>query len=235
MTASATDSSLFTSPLTREPHSKVSGDFDPINIKPYFSSFASLPGIITPGLWTSASTRHFFENVVARDRNECVLSYDAPFVGMVLLGDKFKVDICRAVMKDGKGVVPISTTNQRGENVIESSAEVRQPGTVYVFTGQGSREPGMGMDLYGSSPAACAVWEGADAQHSFSIANIIKNSPTNTIVHFGGLKVIRTDYILVNGLLQMILYIGLHAGLRCVYCNNDPTVGNIETYTEHSW
>jgi len=56
---------------------------------------------------------------------------------------------------------------------IQGSSEVSQPNTVYVFTGQGSQEPGMGMDLSNSSPAARAVWEGADAHllavYGFSI------------------------------------------------------------------
>lgn len=38
-----------------------------------------------------------------------------------------------------------STTNQRGEKIIDGTAEV-QPPAVYVFTGQGSQEAGMGMD-----------------------------------------------------------------------------------------
>jgi len=36
--------------------------------------------------------------------------------------------------------------------VLEGAAEVAQPTTVYTFTGQGSQEQGMGMDLYNSSP-----------------------------------------------------------------------------------
>jgi len=41
------------------------------------------------------------------------------------------------------------------------------PLTIYVFTGQGSQEASMVRDLYNSSPAAHAVWEGADALMSF--------------------------------------------------------------------
>jgi fatty acid synthase subunit beta len=63
---------------------------------------------------------------------------------------------------------------------IQGSAEVSQSSTVYVFTGQGSQEPGMGMDLYNSSPTACAVWDGADAHllavYGFSIVGIVKDN-----------------------------------------------------------
>ena len=41
-------------------------------------------------------------------------------------------------------------------------AEVVQPVSAYIFTGQGSREQGMRMSLYDSSPVAREVWDRAD-------------------------------------------------------------------------
>ena len=64
----------FSAPLTNEPYSKISGDFNPIHINPYFACFASLPGTITHGLWSSAATRRYVENVVAQGHPERVLS-----------------------------------------------------------------------------------------------------------------------------------------------------------------
>ena len=49
--------SLYRAPSTNEPYSKVSGDFNPIHMNPYFAAFASLPGTITHGMFTSAATR----------------------------------------------------------------------------------------------------------------------------------------------------------------------------------
>jgi len=50
----------------------------------------------------------------------------------------------------------------------------------------------MGMDLYNSSPAARAVWEGADAHllavYGFSIVEIVKDNPKEKTIHFGGIK-----------------------------------------------
>ena len=65
-------------PLTNEPYSNISGDFNPIHINPYFSDYAALPGTITHGMWSSAATRKYVENVVARGIPERVLSY-VPF------------------------------------------------------------------------------------------------------------------------------------------------------------
>ncbi|KAL4066936.1 hypothetical protein J3A83DRAFT_4165578 [Scleroderma citrinum] len=166
----------FTAPLTNEPYSVVSGDFNPIHVNPYFSDYASLPGTITHGMWSSAATRKYVENVVAEGNPARVIAYDVAFVGMVLPGDELTVKIRHIGMRDGNMVVKVETFNERDEKVIEGTAEVAQPTTVYVFTGQGSQEPGMGMDLYNSSPAARAVWDGADAHlravYGFSIIEI---------------------------------------------------------------
>ena len=120
---------------------------------------------------------------------------------MVLPGDQLTVKIRHIGMRDGNMVVKVETFNERDEKVIDGNAEVAQPTTVYVFTGQGSQEPGMGMDLYNSSPAARAVWDGADAHlravYGFSIIEIVKDNPKAKTIHFGGIKgqVIRQRYM----------------------------------------
>jgi fatty acid synthase subunit alpha, fungi type len=185
-------STTFNAPLTNEPYSKISGDFNPIHVNPYFSDFASLPATITHGMWSSAATRRYVESVVAQGHPERVVSYDVNFVGMVIPGDQLTVKLRHTCMRDGNMVVKIETVNEAGEKVLMGSAEVAQPNTVYVFTGQGSQEPGMGMDLYNSSPAARAVWEGADshllAVYGFSIVEIVKDNPKEKTIHFGGIK-----------------------------------------------
>ncbi|KIJ66907.1 hypothetical protein HYDPIDRAFT_174219 [Hydnomerulius pinastri MD-312] len=191
-TMSSSVSTTFTAPLTNEPYSQVSGDFNPIHINPYFSDFASLPGTITHGMWSSAAARRYVENIVAEGNPDRVIAYDVAFVGMVLPGDEITVKIQHIGMRDGNMVVQVETFNQRDEKLLEGTAEVAQPTTVYVFTGQGSQEPGMGMDLYSNSPAARAVWDGADAHllavYGFSIVEIVKDNPKEKTIHFGGIK-----------------------------------------------
>ena len=50
----------------------------------------------------------------------------------------------------------------------------------------------MGMDLYNSSPAARAVWEGVDthllAVYGFSIVEMVKDNPKEKTIHFSGIK-----------------------------------------------
>jgi fatty acid synthase subunit alpha len=62
---SSTNPSFYHAPATNEPYSKVSGDFNPIHTNPYFAAYASLPGTITHGMFSSAATRRFVETVVA--------------------------------------------------------------------------------------------------------------------------------------------------------------------------
>jgi len=66
-------STIFNLPLTNELYSKISGDFNPIHINPYFSCYTSLPGTITHGLSSSAATRKYVENIVMQGHLEQVL------------------------------------------------------------------------------------------------------------------------------------------------------------------
>ena len=68
------DMDSFITPFTNEPYSKISGDFNPIHVNPYFSDFVGLPGTITHGMWTSAATRKYVEAVVAHGHPERVVA-----------------------------------------------------------------------------------------------------------------------------------------------------------------
>jgi acyl transferase domain-containing protein len=107
-------------------------------------------------------------------------------------------------MRDGNFVVGVTTVNQRGGEFLECTAEVAQPTTVYAFTGRGSQEQGMGMDLYNSPPAARAVWNSADAhlisayglreRHMEMLTRNATNVPTFAL--FNTLSRIPKDFIL---------------------------------------
>jgi hypothetical protein len=83
-------------------------------------------------------------------------------------------------------VVGIDTVNDRGEKVLEGSAEVGQPTTV--------RAPGnqVWVWIFITTPAARAVWEAADSHlltvYGFSIVDIVKDNPEEKTIHFGGIK-----------------------------------------------
>jgi fatty acid synthase subunit beta len=187
-------------PAGNEVYAKVSNDLNPIHVNPYFADLANLPGTITHGMWTSASTRKFVEIFAANNQPQRVKEYKATFMGMVLPGDQLETKLSHVGMSNGKKLIKITTVNQRGEKVLEGSAEVEQPTTSYVFTGQGSQEVGMGMELYEKSAVAKTIWDRADSHmlsfYGVSILEIVRNNPLSKTIHFGGIKgaIIRKHY-----------------------------------------
>ncbi|KAI9314935.1 fatty acid synthase [Dichotomocladium elegans] len=201
MPAKSTYSSVVHAPASNEPYAKISGDFNPIHVNPYFADLAYLPGTITHGMWTSASTRKFVEIFAADNVPQRVVAYDVKFMGMVLPSDRLETKLSHIGMKNGRKIIKVETVNQNGEKIVMGSAEVEQPITAYVFTGQGSQEQGMGMALYAASPVAKDIWDRADAHfmknYGFSIIEIVRDNPKEKTVHFGGPRgnAIRQNYM----------------------------------------
>ncbi|KAI9088332.1 hypothetical protein DFS34DRAFT_701418 [Phlyctochytrium arcticum] len=205
-----------TVPTTNNAYAIASGDLNPIHTNPYFADLANLPGTITHGMWTSASTRKFVEIFAANNHPERVKEYHVAFLDMVLPGDQLETKLYHVGMSNGKKLIKVVTQNSKGVKILEGSAEVEQPATTYVFTGQGSQEVGMGMDLYEASPIAKEIWDRADTHmlqtYGVSILNIVRTNPKDITVHFGGKKgaAIRKNYqsmtydIIENGKLKSL-------------------------------
>jgi len=204
-------------PASNETYARVSGDFNPIHVSRVFSSYANLPGTITHGMYSSAAVRSLVETWAAENNIGRVRSFHASLVGMVLPNDEIEVKLQHVGMVAGRKIIKVEASNKETEDkVLIGEAEVEQPVTAYVFTGQGSQEQGMGMELYASSPVAKEVWDRADKHFmdnygkpialmldpfadfsGFSITNIVKNNPKELTIHFGGArgKAIRENYM----------------------------------------
>jgi fatty acid synthase subunit beta len=150
-------------PASNETYARVSGDYNPIHVSRVFSKYANLPGTITHGMYTSAAVRSLVETWAAENNVGRVRGYHVNLVGMVLPDDMLDVKLQHVGMVSGRKIIKIEVSNKETEDkVLLGEAEVEQPTTSYVFTGQGSQEQGMGMDLYESSPVAKEVWDRAD-------------------------------------------------------------------------
>lgn len=156
-------------------YAKASGDFNPIHVSKTFALLANLPSTIVHGMHTSSAVGSLLETWVSKGKTGVIRSFTASFVGMVLPTDQIEVELRHTAMVGGRKVIKlIAKTKDASKIVLKCEAEVEQPRSAYLFTGQGSQEQNMGMDLYASSSVARSAWERADKYYldtygSFSV------------------------------------------------------------------
>ncbi|PIA19567.1 fatty acid synthase [Coemansia reversa NRRL 1564] len=190
-----------TAPSTNLEYAKLSGDGNPIHFNPYLADLGEHPGTICHGLWTSASTRAILECVAADGEPERIRAYQVEFVGGVLPNDTIRTNFAHVGMRDGRMLIKGQTSKTDGEPVMIVEAEIDQLRTAYVFTGQGSQEVNMGMELYEQSPAAKSIWNRANshmfATYGIDLLNIVRTNPTERTVHFNGRigEQVRSNYL----------------------------------------
>jgi fatty acid synthase subunit beta len=150
-------------PKSGAAYAKASGDVNPIHVSSVFALLARLPGTIVHGMHTSSAIGSLLDVWAAKGRLGAVRRLEASFVGMVFPDDPIEVEFWHTAMIKGRKIIKIiARKTNSGEVVLKGEAEVEQQRAAYLFTGQGSQEQNMGMDLYASSPIARSVWDRAD-------------------------------------------------------------------------
>lgn len=152
-----------TMPRQSHLYSTISKDCNPIHTSPVFAEVAGLPGTITHGMYIAAVCRKVVEELVTSGDVGRLRRFSSSFVGMVRQGEQISVSIAHVAMRRGQMIIEVTARLvSSGEEVLRGEAEVDQPLTTYLFTGQGTSAKGMGMALYDSSPAAKALWDEMD-------------------------------------------------------------------------
>ncbi|KAL3462080.1 acyl transferase domain-containing protein [Aspergillus heterothallicus] len=189
-------------PLSNHDYAQLSKDFNPIHTSPIFASLAGLPGTICHGMCTSAVAEKVLEHILLEGDRDRLRRFEARFTDMVMPGEELTLQIKHTGMINGRMLIRIvALRKESDEQVLDVEAEVEQPRTAYLFTGQGSQSKGMGMELYSSSSVAKGIWDEIDQQlydaYGWSVLNIVRNNPKSLTVYFGGRhgRRIRQNYL----------------------------------------
>lgn len=191
-------------PLDNTEYALASQDLNPIHRNRGFAVLAQLPGPITHGMWTYGNCLKVVVHKLLKGNPKFLRSFEADFVGMVLPGEQVTTQLSHVAMCGGAKVVQVeayaASSSRSARLVLKGTAQIVQPRTAIVFTGQGYAAPGMGMDLYDRSEAARKTWDHAERvlqqKFGFSILKIVRKNPKELRIYFGGKRgaAIRENY-----------------------------------------
>ncbi|WIK64412.1 type I polyketide synthase [Gleimia hominis] len=182
----------------------ISGDFNPIHTSYAAAGLSGLQAPLVHGMWLSATAQHVISTTSVRSTDSPALpgvvrsSTHTPMritnwvyemYGMVNLGDDVEITVERVGRGNGDMFVE-ATCRVDGAVVSIGRAQIAAPTTAYVYPGQGTQRPLMGMDK--PNPIMRDVWTRADKftrEHlGFSIEAIVRENPKAVVVRGERLK-----------------------------------------------
>lgn len=158
----ALDADTFSSPTDHAPYAYGSGDFNPIHLSKAMAAYAGLPDTITHGMHTSAKVRALLTRYMCGGNESLFHRFSVSFTGMVVGDQPLQLAVQHIGMVEGARIVQFAVRNHVGHPVIKGEAELRNSPTAMLFTGQGSQQKGMGMELRQSSAVTRQLWDRAD-------------------------------------------------------------------------
>ncbi|MDO8644522.1 MAG: acyltransferase domain-containing protein, partial [bacterium] len=176
------------SPTSNESYSLASKDLNPIHTDPLFAAMAGLSpeasGQVIPichGMGSAALTL----SALLKKIPQPVQRWETHFVGTVQPNKELTIEAEHVANKNGCPVFAV-VTQQEGHPVLTGRVTFEPKKTAYLFTGQGSQQPRMGMEAYERSEVARSVWDQSDAycrqKLGFSILEVVRNNPKEILV-----------------------------------------------------
>ena len=103
--------------------------------------FAGLDSTIVHGMWTAARARNLLDSLLHRsvDRRKSyeVKSCNVQFLDKIKPEEKLFAKVSHYGVKNGFKMLEVELKNENHVTVLKCNAEVCQPLTAFVFTGQG--------------------------------------------------------------------------------------------------
>jgi enoyl reductase-like protein/3-oxoacyl-ACP reductase-like protein/3-oxoacyl-(acyl-carrier-protein) synthase/acyl dehydratase len=167
-------------PSSMAAYAWASGDKNPLHLDDQIARVAGFEAPLVHGMWTCAWAAGRIARVAAGGDHDRMTSVRARFVAPLLRGASLEAAIERVGQARGGQSLSLEVAAD-GAPVLALDVDIAPTRTAYVYPGQGTHAPGMGMEGYARSTAARDVWDAADAHTrralGFSLLDVVRDNP----------------------------------------------------------
>ena len=153
----------FKVPDNSREYAEAVGDYNPIHTTPSFAHYAGHERPICHGNHTTALVLAIIRREVPGASTDTIRAYTTENRAVVYPGDVLITTVKHIAMESGQDILKYEVRNEEsGDVVLTGSVTLSGPISAFVFTGQGSQHPCMGLDLAAESRVSRSVWAHAD-------------------------------------------------------------------------